>query len=54
MGEVEVTFTLDAGKFDGNISELMWEENLMADGADNDEGDDGDGTDDGNPTTGIR
>ena len=31
MGEVEVTFTLDAGEFDGNISELRWEEDLMAD-----------------------
>ena len=31
MGEVEVTFMLDAGEFDGNISELMWEEDLMDD-----------------------
>ena len=37
MGEVEVTFTLDAGEFDGNISELRWEEDLMADGTDGDE-----------------
>ena len=54
MGEVEVTFTLDAGEFDGNISVLMWEEDLNADGPDADEGDDGTGADDGDVATGNQ
>ncbi|MYB36456.1 MAG: hypothetical protein F4Y26_03500 [Gammaproteobacteria bacterium] len=54
MGEVAVTFTLDAGEFDGNIDGLMWEENLNADGPDADEGDDGDGADDGDAATGNQ
>ena len=54
MGEAEVTFTLIGGTFDANISSIMWDVDLAADGDDNDEGDDGTGDDDTDPATGNR
>ena len=57
-GSAEVTFTLLGGAtFDGNVTGLLWDNDLNADGPDADGDENGDDTgdgDDGNPATGIK
>ncbi len=52
MGEAEITINILGGTFDANVTGLMWDVDLAADGNDADEGDDGDGADDSDPATG--